>query len=86
MILRRNSNNMSDFQQGLSVTLVGMVVVFLFLLILVMSMNVAFRTIKYLNKVFPEKTQKAAVKRQSFEEEEIAVAIAAAKVFAGEQT
>lgn len=69
-------------EEGVVVTLVGMGVVFTFLVILVISMGIMTKIIEYLNKIFPEKVIVPQATRKSAttgEEEMIAVAIAAIK-------
>lgn len=69
-------------EEGLVVMLVGMGVVFAFLIIMVIAMGIMTKIVEYLNKVFPEKVIVPQVARKSStagDEELIAVAIAAIK-------
>ena len=67
-------------QEGLVVTIVGMGVVFSFLVTLIISMNVMSCVVRYLNKIFPEvvETPQAKTKSISSTDDEVAVAIAVA--------
>ena len=69
--------------EGLSLMVIGMGTVLMFLCILIASMHIMAAVVGWLNKVFPEPvTQsagtKTAVKKDSSNDEEIAVAILAA--------
>ena len=68
-------------EEGLVIMLTGMGVVFSFLIILIFSMLIMAQVIKYLNKIFPEtvpEQKSSKPKRAGKEDEEIAIAIAAA--------
>ena len=67
-------------QEGLVVTIVGMGVVFSFLITLIIAMNVMSIIVRYLNKIFPEAvdTPQAKAKSVSSSDDEVAVAIAVA--------
>lgn len=69
-------------EDGLIVTVVGIGVVFLFLTLLVFSMNVMAKAINVINKFFPEEvaeTVSVSTKRISTDDD-VAVAIAVAKM------
>jgi len=66
--------------QSLSITVIGMSVVFVFLLILVALMNVMSLFVQVLEKYFPQAVPQAAASAAS-DSTLIAVAIAAAKRF-----
>lgn len=68
-------------EEGLTIMLTGMGVVFSFLIILIMAMHVMSGAVKILNKFFPEAEPEQKVskpKRQGKDDEEIAIAIAIA--------
>lgn len=68
-------------ENGLIVTIVGMSVVFLFLTMLVISMNIMAKVIVFVNKFMPEVTEEAVpVNVNRATEDDIAVAIAVAKM------
>ena len=70
---------MELFKNASVVMIIGMLSVFVFLIIMIFSMQVTAKIIEIINKYYPEKTTeeiKPKLKNQS-EEEEIAVAIAA---------
>ena len=68
-------------ENGLIVTIVGMSVVFLFLTMLVIAMNIMAKIIVFVNKFMPEVTEEAVpVKVNRATEDDIAVAIAVAKM------
>lgn len=65
---------------GLIVAALGMGIVFTFLCILIGAMNIMSLSIQWLNKICPEPVAATApAKKASSNDEEIAVAIAAAK-------
>ena len=67
-------------EEGLTIMLTGMGVVFGFLVILIFSMIIMSNAIKLINKFVPEVVPEQKVsgaKRQGKDEEEIAIAIAA---------
>ncbi len=68
-------------EDGLFVTIVGIGVVFGFLLILVITMSITAKIMVVINKLFPEAVVVTAskVKKDTSLDEEIAVAIAATK-------
>lgn len=69
-------------EEGMILLGIGMGVVFLFLCILVFSMNGMSLVMKWLNKIFPEEievVEKKVAKKNVSEDEAIAVAIAVAK-------
>ena len=67
-------------QEGLVVTIVGMGVVFSFLITLIISMNVMSVCVRALNKIFPEAVETVPVKSKTSvsSDDEVAVAIAVA--------
>ena len=67
-------------QEGLVVTIVGMGVVFSFLVIMIIAMNVMSACVRFLNKIFPEAVETVQVKSKTSAsaDDEIAVAIAVA--------
>ena len=68
---------------GLLITLIGMGVVFSFLIILVFAMTIMSSVVRKLNEIFPEQVASlapAAAKKSSSNDEEIAIAIAATRV------
>lgn len=68
-------------EQGLMVTVIGMSVVFTFLLILVCAMYLSSAIIAILNKFFPEmESQMESVNTVSSANEEIALAVAVVKM------
>lgn len=67
--------------EGLIITIVGMSTVFVFLTILVFAMDIMSKIVIWINKFMPEEVKTAEpVRRNSNVEEEIAVAIAVAKM------
>ena len=63
---------------GLTTMIIGMGVVFTFLVITIFAMQIMSKVVAYLNKIFPEAvTQTAVVKKSSSDDTEIAIAIAA---------
>ncbi len=69
-----------QLMDGVSAMFVGMSVVFSFLIILVFAISITTNVVNWLNKVFPPKEpQPKAVKKQTTDESEIALAIALAK-------
>lgn len=66
-------------ETGLIVTLIGMGMVFFFLVIMVLSMFAMEHVLKFVNKYFPETTQVALEPVKAGNDVEIAIAIAAAK-------
>ena len=72
-------NIMQAISDGVIITIVGMLIVFVFLTIMVIAMNITSGIVGYLNKKFPPKvveTTPAKKKSQTNEEEMVAVAIA----------
>ncbi len=68
-------------QEGLMVTIVGMGTVFMFLTLLVFAMMIMAKIMVYVNKIMPEETQApAVVRKENNNEDDIAVAIAVAKL------
>jgi len=68
-------------EEGLVAMIVGMTVVFLFLIIMIFSMDIMSKIVLWLNKIFPEQiveTAKKVKKVATGGEEEVAVAVAAA--------
>ena len=68
---------------GLLITLIGMGVVFSFLVILVFAMSIMSSVVRKLNEIFPEQVASLApapAKKSSSNDEEIAIAIAATRV------
>ena len=74
---------MQTLQTGLMITFIGMTSVLLFLIIMIFSMQIMEKVVKFINEKFPEevKEEPKKVKTQSKGDEEIAVAIAAALSF-----
>ena len=73
--------NFAALEEGITIMLTGMGVVFSFLIVLIFAMLIMANVMKVLNKLFPEAVpeQKAPKqKRQGKDEEEIAIAIAVA--------
>ena len=69
-----------QLMDGVSAMFVGMSVVFSFLIILVFAISITTNVVNWLNKVFPTKEPQAkAVKKQTTDDSEIALAIALAK-------
>lgn len=67
--------------EGLIITIVGMSTVFIFLTILVFAMDIMSKIVIWINKFMPEEVKTVEpVRRNSNVEEEIAVAIAVAKM------
>ncbi len=72
-------NIMQAISDGVIITIVGMLIVFVFLTIMVIAMDITSGIVGYLNKKFPPKvveTTPAKKKSQTNEEEMVAVAIA----------
>lgn len=67
------------FMQSVSITVIGMSVVFVFLLILVALMFVMSKLVQYLEKYFPQVTAQAAA--AGADNALVAIAIATAKRF-----
>ena len=76
--------NLELLSTGLLITLIGMGVVFSFLIILVFAMNIMSSVVRKLNEIFPEQVASVASapakKSSSSNDEEIAIAIAATRV------
>ncbi|HIQ88874.1 TPA: OadG family protein [Candidatus Galligastranaerophilus faecipullorum] len=73
-------NILKAVTDGTIITIVGMVVVFAFLIIMVYAMDLTAAIVRYLNKKFPPKvveTTTVKKKAPAGEEEAVAVAIAA---------
>ena len=70
------------FDAGLIITLVGMLGVFLFLIILVISMDIMSNIIE---KYFPEKEDSTPTKNKTTTDLEIAISIAAIKSFTAKE-
>lgn len=70
---------MQNLQNGLIVTVIGMLSVLVFLSIMIFAMGIMERVVAYINKKFPAEVKEEIKKdkKQSSSEEEIAVAIAA---------
>lgn len=74
------STMLANLQVGSAIMFIGMGVVFAFLVIMIMVMNLSAVVIKILNKYFPEEIPqkaKASKKKSKNDDEEIAIAIAA---------
>lgn len=72
-------NILQAVSDGVIITIVGMLIVFVFLTIMVIAMDITSGIVGYLNKKFPPKvveTTPAKKKSQTNEEEMVAVAIA----------
>lgn len=72
-------NIIQAISDGVIITIVGMLIVFVFLTIMVIAMDITSGIVGYLNKKFPPKvveTTPAKKKSQTNEEEMVAVAIA----------
>ncbi len=68
-------------QEGLIITVVGMSTVLLFLTILVFAMKLMAKTVEFVNKFMPEEVEApVVVRKETNTDEEIAVAIAVAKM------
>lgn len=71
-----------NFQTGITIAVIGMLVVLAFLVLMIAVMNVANCIIQVLNKYFPEEIKepqnKKKQKKASNNDDEIAVAIAVA--------
>ncbi len=68
-------------QEGLIITIVGMGTVLIFLTILVFAMNIMSKTVSFISKFMPEEVEApVAVRKETNTDEEIAVAIAVAKM------
>ena len=68
-------------QEGLIVTIVGMGTVFLFLTLLVFAMSIMAKIMVYVNKFMPEETEApVAARKERTTDEDVAVAIAVAKL------
>ena len=72
--------NWTALEDGITVSSIGFLIVFLFLCLLIFAMNIMSFCIGYLNKIFPvvSPTELPVKKTLSGIDEEIAVAIAAA--------
>lgn len=70
---------MQNLQNGLIVTVIGMLSVLVFLSIMIFAMGIMEKVVTYINKKFPAEVKEEIKKdkKQSPGEEEIAVAIAA---------
>lgn len=71
-------NIIQAITDGVIITIVGMLVVFGFLIVMVFAMNITSAIVDYLNKKFPPKVVETTTKKrpQTNEEEMVAVAIA----------
>ena len=72
-------NVIQAVSDGVIITIVGMLVVFAFLTIMVIAMNITSSIVAYLNKKFPPKVVETTTTKkrpQTNEEEMVAVAIA----------
>ncbi len=72
-------NIIQAVSDGVIITIVGMLVVFGFLTIMVIAMNITSGIVAYLNKKFPPKVVETATtkkKSQTNEEEMVAIAVA----------
>ena len=68
-------------QEGLIITIVGMSTVLVFLTILVFAMHIMAKAIIFINKFLPKEVEvPVAVKKETNIDEEVAVAIAVAKM------
>lgn len=63
---------------GIVIMLIGMGVVFSFLVILVFAMIIMSKVVIYLNKIFPELVEVPVVKKVATDDEAVAVAVLAA--------
>lgn len=73
------NNVVFQFEEGLIIMLIGMGVVFLFLGVMVLSMEIMGRVLQKLNRLYPEPVEEptSAVCAPTEDTERIAVAIAA---------
>lgn len=72
-------NIIQAITDGVIITIVGMLVVFGFLIVMVFAMNITSAIVSYLNKKFPPKVVETTTTKkrpQTNEEEMVAVAIA----------
>ncbi len=72
-------NIMQAISDGVIITIVGMLIVFVFLTIMVIAMDITSGIVGYLNKKFPPKVVETTTTKkrpQTNEEEMVAVAIA----------
>ena len=72
-------NIIQAVSDGVIITIVGMLIVFVFLTIMVIAMNITSGIVGYLNKKFPPKVVETTTTKkrpQTNEEEMVAVAIA----------
>ena len=68
-------------QEGFIITIVGMSTVLVFLTILVFAMGIMAKVVVFVNKFMPEEVEvPVAVKNEANTDEEVAVAIAVAKM------
>lgn len=67
-------------QEGLMVTIVGMGTVFMFLTLLVLAMVIMARVMVFVNKFMPEEVEQKVVVRRETNDDDVAVAIAVAKL------
>ena len=71
--------NAELWTQGGTIMIVAMGIVFSFLVVLVIAMNVMTKCIMFINKIWPEKTEEPKQKSGSNDDSEIALAIAVAR-------
>ncbi len=71
--------NAELWAQGGTIMVVAMGIVFGFLVLLVISMNIMTKCIMFINKIWPEKLDEPKQKSVSGDESEIALAIAIAR-------
>ena len=71
--------NAELWTQGFTIMIVAMGIVFSFLVILVIAMNIMTKCIMFINKIWPEKVDEPKQKVKSNDESEIALAIAIAR-------
>ncbi len=73
---------MQNLNTGIVITLIGMIVVMVFLLVMTWVMDISGRVIMLINRFFPEEVQEPAnkkkVKKNTDEEAQIAISIAMA--------
>ena len=68
-------------QEGLIITIVGMSTVLIFLTILVFAMGIMAKAVVFVNRFMPEEVEApVAIKKETNTDEEVAVAIAVAKM------
>ncbi len=71
--------NAEIWTQGFTIMIVAMGIVFSFLVVLVIAMQIMTKCIGFINKIWPEKTEEPKAKVKTADESEIALAIAIAR-------